>query len=123
MKVVLFAFSLLLSASVFAQRPTLNAENPIQLSKNFNNGNFIIDYWVGEQAAVNLYLKNDSSENAIYLFKMKAIPEGQYELEVNKSLLKIGTNFAVLEWNGKISEASYQIKEKGASDEELYEKE
>ena len=57
MKVALFAFFLSVGLTAFAQRPMLTPEHPIEFSKNFNNGNFIIDYLIEEQAAINLYLK------------------------------------------------------------------
>jgi len=123
MKVALFAFFLSVGLTAFAQRPMLTPEHPIEFSKNFNNGNFIIDYLIEEQAAINLYLKNDSLNQPIYLLKMKAVSQGQYELEVNKSLMKPGTTYVNMEWNGKVAEASYIIEEIESSDEESEENE
>lgn len=123
MKVALFAFFLSIGFTAFAQRPMLTSEHPIEFSKNFNNGNFIVDYLIEEQAAINLYLKNDSLDQPIYLLKMKAVSQGQYELEVNKSLMKSGTTYVIMEWNGKVAEASYFIEETESSDEESEENE
>lgn len=122
MKVALFAFLFFLSGSLLAQRPMLSSERPIEFSKNFNNGNFIIDYLLTEKAVVNLYLKHEEMEKPIYLLQMKAVEAGQYELEVNKNLMKEGTTYAIMEWNGNAFEASYYIEEEEASPEDVEEK-
>ncbi len=118
MKIAIFLGALFASYSLFAQTPVLKKSDPVKVSKNFNSGNYIVDYLISEDATVNISLRTDSSEAPIYFFKQKFINKGQYELEINKRFFEEGNNFVILEWNGNVAETVLKIEPKEQIKEE-----
>lgn len=92
---LLFLVFCFLNIHVFAQRPSLNKEMPLLLSKHINSKNLILDYLITEDATCSLFIQDSS--RTLYLLKEKFLEKNQYEMSLNASLFKADTSFIKLE--------------------------